>query len=59
MPHKIINENIDIHHIVGIQNKKQDCFVNAALQCLFCVPEFVDFFVHQKYFNIKKKHDTF
>ena len=48
------NKNIDLYRTVGILNNNNDCFINAALQCLFCVPEFVEFFVNKEYLRTEK-----
>ena len=52
------NENIDLYRKVGIVNENLDCFVNAGLQCLFCVPEFVQFFVNREYLDHENSHDS-
>lgn len=45
---------INYDSIVGIRNPKNDCFMIAALQCLFCVPEFMQFFIDKNY---RDEHD--
>ena len=52
------NENIDLYRTAGIVNENQDCFVNVGLQCLFCVPEFVQFFVNREYLDHENSHDS-
>lgn len=43
--------SIDLNNIVGLENRSQDCFMNASLQCIFTIPEFMEYFVHKKYLD--------
>lgn len=43
------NKNVNLHNVVGLENRSLDCFMNSSLQCLFCVPELMDFFINKKY----------
>ena len=50
---------IDVHRIVGITNPNLDCFLNSALQCIFCVPEFVNFFVNRQFLFKEQEGDEY
>ena len=56
---KKFENDIDLwHRKVGLKGINQDCFANVAMQCLFCVPEFVLFFVYKEYLNFESKHNS-
>lgn len=42
---------VDLYRVVGLENRSLDCFMNASLQCIFCIPEFVEFFVKKLYYD--------
>ena len=50
---------INLYRIVGITNPNLDCFLNSALQCIFCVPEFVEFFVNRQFLFKEQEGDEY
>ena len=38
---------------VGIVNHESNCYINAGMQCLLCISELYDYFLKEKYKNIR------
>ena len=38
--------------LVGIKNFKVNCYINASLQCLLCIPELSDYFLEKRFTQI-------
>ncbi|CAI2387545.1 unnamed protein product [Moneuplotes crassus] len=51
--------SLDLYKNVGLINPRNDCFMNASLQVLFSVPEFIRFFAQRGYNKERLSRDKY